>query len=61
METRRGKRDYRKECGTDGRIRSVYCGSGERGEVAAREDEARRSTTEVTEIRDIKKSLSCNN
>lgn len=35
---------YRKERGTDGRVRSVYCGSGERGELAAREDAERRST-----------------
>jgi hypothetical protein len=33
---------YRKERGSDGRVRSVYCGSGERGEQAAREDEQRR-------------------
>ena len=44
-EMRRGKRVYyRKEWVPDpkarggGRVRSVYCGSGERGELAARED-----------------------
>jgi hypothetical protein len=35
---------YRKERGAAGRVRSVYCGSGERGELAAREDAERRST-----------------
>lgn len=43
-ETRKGKRYYyRKERGVDGRVRSVYCGSGARGEQAAAEDEARRA------------------
>jgi hypothetical protein len=34
---------YRKQRDPDtGRVRSIYCGSGERGELAAREDRARR-------------------
>jgi hypothetical protein len=46
-ETRRGKLVYyRKERYRDAegrsRVRSVYCGSGERGKRAAREDELRR-------------------
>ena len=44
-ETRRGKRVYyRKVRGEDGRVHSVYCGSGERGEQAAREDALQRET-----------------
>lgn len=56
-EIRRGKRYYyRKERRPDGRVRSIYCGTGERGEAAAAEDEARRIAQQnVTEIRDIKK------
>src|SRR5947209_8745758 len=44
-ETRNGKKVYyRKLRGASGRVRSIYCGSGERGELAAREDAERRST-----------------
>jgi hypothetical protein len=46
-EKRHGKRVYyRKQRYRDGegrsRVRSIYCGSGERGERAAREDAVRR-------------------
>ena len=60
-ETRRGKRYYyRKIWVGDGKVKSVYCGSGERGEAAAREDEERRAacaTPTVANIGDVKKSL----
>jgi hypothetical protein len=51
-ELRSGRRVYyRKERYTDeeGRshVRSIYCGSGERGEVAARQDEERRDGVTV--------------
>jgi hypothetical protein len=42
-ELRRGKRVYYRKVRKAGRVRSVYCGAGERGEAAAREDEARRA------------------
>jgi hypothetical protein len=42
-EMRRGKRVYYRKIREAGRVRSVYCGAGERGEAAAREDEARRA------------------
>lgn len=49
-ELRRGKRVYYRkgwvpdpEARGGGRVRSIYCGSGERGELAAREDEERRA------------------
>lgn len=41
-ETRRGKRVYYRKEWTGKRVVSIYCGSGERGEAAAREDEERR-------------------
>ena len=41
-ELRRGKLVYYRKMRDGGRVRSVYCGSGERGERAAREDEERR-------------------
>jgi len=42
-ETRRGKRYYyRKEWIKGGRVRSIYCGGGERGARAEAEDERRR-------------------
>jgi hypothetical protein len=41
-EMRRGKRVYYRKVREGGQVCSVYCGSGERGEQAAREDEARR-------------------
>ena len=57
-ETRRGRRYYyRKERGKDGRVRSVYCGGGERGELAAREDELRRSTTPASAAHDGIKAM----
>jgi hypothetical protein len=34
-ETRKGKRVYYRKVREGGRVRSVYCGSGERGEQAA--------------------------
>lgn len=42
-ELRRGKRVYYRKVREGGRVRSVYCGAGERGERAAREDEERRA------------------
>jgi hypothetical protein len=58
-ETRRGERYYyRKERDPQtGRVRSIYCGGGERGEQAAREDETRRcsTTVDVANIRHVKK------
>lgn len=48
-EKRKGKLYYyRKERGTDGRVRSIYCGSGARGEQAAREDAQRRTAAQAT-------------
>jgi hypothetical protein len=41
-EMRRGKRVYYRKVREGGRVRSVYCGSGKRGEQAAREDVERR-------------------
>jgi hypothetical protein len=54
-EIRQGKRYYYRKRRVNGRIRSIYCGSGEKGEAAEREDLARRSTSEVPDFRDIKK------
>lgn len=53
-EMRRGKRVYyRKERYRDeqghSRVGSIYCGSGERGEAAAREDEERRRAASLAE------------
>lgn len=60
---RRGRRVYYRkvrcwdEVADRSRVRSIYFGSGERAEAAAREDEERRAAcaTAVTEIRHIKK------
>jgi hypothetical protein len=41
-ELRRGKLVYYRKVRDGSRVRSVYCGAGERGEQAAREDEERR-------------------
>ena len=41
-EMRRGKRVYYHKERDGERVRSIYCGSGERGERAAREDKERR-------------------
>ncbi len=43
-EMRRGKRVYYRKVRDGQRVRSVYCGSGERGERAAREDAERRAS-----------------
>jgi hypothetical protein len=61
-ETRGGKRYYYRKERRAGRVRSIYCGSGGRGERAAREDEARRAcaTPEVPNIRDVKKGIAIN-
>ena len=37
-EVRRGKRYYYRKVRINGRVRSVYCGSGIRGEIAAQQD-----------------------
>ena len=42
-ETRRGKRVYYRKVREGASVRSVYCGSGERGELAAREDAEKRA------------------
>lgn len=42
-ELRRGKRVYYRKEREGRRVRSIYCGSGERGEKAAREDAERRA------------------
>ena len=42
-ELRRGKRVYYRKVREGSRVRSIYCGSGERGETAALEDEERRA------------------
>lgn len=44
-EMRRGRRCYYRKVREGGKVRSVYCGSGERGEAAAREDAARKGLT----------------
>jgi hypothetical protein len=52
-EMRRGRRVYYRKVREGGRVRSVYCGSGERGLAAAREDEekrAKRARERVAEI-----------
>jgi hypothetical protein len=41
-EIRNGKRVYYRKVREGGRVRSVYCGAGERGRQAAREDSERR-------------------
>ncbi|MGB8510258.1 MAG: hypothetical protein WCD76_17910 [Pyrinomonadaceae bacterium] len=41
-ETRRGQRVYYRKMRQGARVRSIYCGMGERGEAAAREDAERR-------------------
>jgi hypothetical protein len=46
-ELRRGKLVYYRKVREGRRVRSVYCGSGERGEGAAREDEGRRAAKRV--------------
>ena len=58
-ELRRGKRYYyRKVRGADGRVRSIYCGTGERAEAAAREDERRRcATPKVAEVPAVEATL----
>ncbi len=43
-EVRRGKRCYYRKVREGRKVRSVYCGSGERGEAAAREDAERRAS-----------------
>jgi len=58
-----GKRVYYRKVREAGRVCSVYCGAGERGELAAREDEMRRAgaagcaTSEVADLRNLKKSI----
>lgn len=42
-EVRRGMRCYYRKVREGRKVRSVYCGSGERGEAAAREDAERRA------------------
>jgi hypothetical protein len=44
-QTRKGskRKFYYRKVRVDGRVRSVYCGAGEAGERAAREDAERRS------------------
>jgi hypothetical protein len=44
-ETRAGKRVYYRKVREGERVRSIYCGSGERAEKAAKEDEDRRCAT----------------
>ena len=46
-ETRGNKRFYYRKVRVGNRVRSAYCGSGARGELAAMEDQQRRSTTPV--------------
>lgn len=49
-EVRRGKRYYYRKKRVNGRVRSIYCGSGIRAVLAAHEDEEkRRCTTEEAE------------
>ncbi len=55
-EIRAGKRCYYRKVREGGRVRSVYMGSGERAEAAAREDAERRlCATGVSDIRHVKK------
>jgi hypothetical protein len=60
-ETRRGERYYYRKARDPhtGRVRSIYCGGGERGEQAARKDEARRrsTTVDVLQIQHVKKAV----
>jgi hypothetical protein len=42
-ETRNGKQCYYRKVRVDGRVRSIYCGTGERARLAALEDERRRA------------------
>ncbi len=49
-EVRRGKRYYYRKKRVNGRVRSIYCGSGIRAVIAAHEDaEKRRCATEAAE------------
>jgi hypothetical protein len=41
---------YRKARGADGRVRSIYCGSGERGREAEREDVERRASKRAARV-----------
>ncbi len=55
-ETRNGKQYYYRKVRVGGRVRSVYCGTGERARLAAMEDERRRAgvcgvaQTELVEV-----------
>ena len=47
-EVRRGERCYYRKLREGRGVRSVYCGPGERGEAAAREDEKRSGESTTT-------------
>ena len=54
-ETRNGKRVYYRKVREGARVRSIYCGSGERGEAAAREDAERSANLRNPKISDLRK------
>jgi len=45
-EVRRSKRYYYRKVRINGRVRSVYCGSGIRGEIAAQQDARKQAERE---------------
>ncbi|MCA1633430.1 MAG: hypothetical protein LC802_06855 [Acidobacteria bacterium] len=50
-ELRRGKRVYVRKVREGARVRSIYCGAGERGKQAAREDKERRAAQRPPRVR----------
>ena len=53
-ELRRGKRVYYRKVREGRRVRSIYCGMGERGEAAARADAAQRAARATLAGADIR-------
>lgn len=55
-ETRRGKRVYYRKVREGSRVRSIYCGAGERGELAAHEDAERRAANRSIRVAHVENS-----
>jgi hypothetical protein len=58
-EMRRGKRVYYRKVREGRSVRSLYCGSGEKGEAAAREDAERRADADVAHAPQTDASAAC--
>jgi hypothetical protein len=54
---RNGKSYYYRKERVGGRIRSIYCEAGEKGRLAEAEDNLSRSTSDVPELRHVKKEV----